>query len=120
MRFHCSDFYDYKGVPRPWIDYDLSPNGSMTKYFNDIMRIWDADICGDVEVDFVFDNGEAYSLEYSWWIDYDPEWDLKSDLSINAIDIDDAKCMKKYRDIMGKPHDARLNKYVASMVIMVT
>lgn len=112
MKFHCSDFYDYKKNPRPWIDYGLDEEETIEKYFVDHVQIYDTDVCDDIEIDFVFDNGNAFRLEYSWWIEYNPHWSLQSEKFVESIQLEDARCMKTYRDIMGSPHDARLNDFV--------
>lgn len=113
MKFHCSDFYDFKGNLRPWVDYGLDEEASILKYFYDIVKIYDADECGDEEYDFVFENGTAWKLYYSWYITYDPDWKLMDEYHIEAINLEEAKCMKKYRDVLGTPHHASLNKYLA-------
>lgn len=56
-------------VPKAWIDYDLDHKASINKYFDKHIRIYDADICGDKTVEFVFEDGKTFKLEYSWWID---------------------------------------------------
>jgi hypothetical protein len=111
MKFHCSDFFDFKGNPKPWVDYGLNEEESMKKYFFDIIKIYDADTCGDEEYDFVFDSGNAYRLEYEWYIEFDPEWRLVDNFYIEPIDLEEARCMKKYRNILGKPGNSQLFKY---------
>jgi len=113
MKFHCSDFYDFKGNPRPWIDYGLDEEASIRKYFYDIVKIYDADICGDEEYDFVFENGNAWRMHYHWHIEYNPEWELVDEYYVEAIPLENAKCMKKYRDILGTTRRADLKKYIA-------
>jgi hypothetical protein len=60
----------------------------MSDYVLKNYRIYDADHCGDESVEFVVDReGELsfYRFTYSWWIDYDPEWDLKDSIHYEVV-----------------------------------
>lgn len=100
MKFTTSLNYRYPGRPRPWIDGgNFSEKECINEYFLDEIKVYDADLCGNIWVEFVFDNGRAYLLEYSWWIEYDPEWDLCEEKIIKEIPLSDVKkCQTKYRD----------------------
>lgn len=62
-------------VPKSWIDYNLDHIESIDKYFQDKVRIYDADTCGDETHDFVFEDGKAFRLEYSWYLNAGGEVD---------------------------------------------
>lgn len=94
-------------VPKAWIDYGIDNHKkNVLKYFEDRVRVSDADICGDEKIDFVFDDGKAYRLEYSWWCNIHEEQDDYGDkpwiidnYDIEEISIDDANVpTKKERD----------------------
>ena len=55
-------------IPKSWIEYDTDHEKSITKYFEDRVRIYDADTCGDETHDFVFEDGKAFRLTYSWYL----------------------------------------------------
>jgi hypothetical protein len=114
MKFFTSDFWTFDGKPRPWCDYGLDKDSTIQKYFADIVEIFDADTCGDIEVFFAFEDGTTYRLDYSYWFDWDDEdGPLLSEWEYKEIPPEDAEnVMLKYRSIMGKPHDAYLNEYL--------
>lgn len=66
---------DGNKAPKPWLMSALDdPVKIMEHFIHNECWVYDADTCGDDTYLFSFDNGEAYTLEHSWWIDYDPEW----------------------------------------------
>ena len=102
MKFHCSEFWTFDKRPYPWCDMGLSEKETVEKYLERYVKVYDADICGNVTIDFVFDSGKAYRLDYSWWIDIEGDQWLCDEEFIEEIPISDAKnCMTKFRDIMG-------------------
>ena len=104
MKFTTTDNYTYRAgignVPKSWIDYGLEDHkDSIWKYFYDKIKLWDWDECGSETHDFVFDDGKAFRLEYSWWSEWyhddDEENGLKDETFIEEISIDDAKVPDK-------------------------
>jgi hypothetical protein len=93
-------------IPKPWIEY-TSPNyedhgdvyqNSIRNYFYAHIRHWDFDVCGDETHDFVFEDGKAFRLEYSWWRDDWAEEDedcLKHELYIEEISLEEANVPEK-------------------------
>lgn len=71
MKFtHTNNTYYRVGLgytPKSWIDYDKPHKETIKKHLEDRVRVWDADICGDITIDFLFEDGKAYKLEYSWY-----------------------------------------------------
>ena len=101
-----------KGVgeyPAPWIEYkefdvtgygsweyiedDVYHNSIVKFYYSNIVH-WDFDVCGNEIHDFLFEDGKAFRLEYSWWAEYhhenDDENGLKSEYYITEITKDEA------------------------------
>lgn len=100
MRFTFTDNETYQRKPRPWADYGLDEEASVEKFFYDHVKMYDADSCDDIVIEFVFENGKAYKLDYSYWIDY--ENGLEDEKFITEIPIDDVTMeYKTYRDWMG-------------------
>lgn len=106
MKFTHTDNQSYRVgigyVPRSWIDYGKDHMDSILQYLWDHVKVFDADMCGDTTVDFVFEDGKAYRLEYSWWIDNyqtldeygEGSW-IGDDWEIEEISIDDAHVPEK-------------------------
>lgn len=73
-----------------WIETDeTDPVKVIEKFYYDNCFIYDADICGDRSVEFAFEiDGkiEYYKLDYSWYIDYDPEWEIHNEFTIEKIE----------------------------------
>lgn len=86
-------------VPKSWIDYDLNHMKSIQKYFDKHIRMYDADNCGFETHDFLFEDGKAFRLEYSYWIENSNEDDelngLRDEYTIEEISSDDAKVPNK-------------------------
>ena len=82
-------------IPKNWIDYGLDHEKSIQKYLDTQIRVYDADMCGDEVVEFVFEDGKSFKLEYSWWIDEfneDPELrGLQDAVYIDEIEINKLK-----------------------------
>ncbi len=55
-------------------------------YYRNNGYVYDADICGDAEIFFIFDNGEAYRLSYDWYIDFNPDWGIHNNYTISSIE----------------------------------
>jgi hypothetical protein len=86
-------------VPLSWIEYpDKNHIDSIYEYFDNNIRIWDWDVCGDETHDFVFDDGKAFRLEYSWWTDMWAEEDesrMKTEVHVEEIAIEEANVPEK-------------------------
>lgn len=103
MKFNTTENKTYRGkigyVPKPWLDYGLNHRESIVKYFNQNIKIWDWDVCGDETHNFVFEDGKAFRLEYEWWSEWyhddDEENGLKDEYHIQEIDIDEANVPSK-------------------------
>ncbi len=74
MKFTTTDNTTYRAgvgtVPKAWIDYEVGHAASIDKYFYKHIKVWDADVCGDETHDFLFEDGKAFRLEYSWWMEW--------------------------------------------------
>lgn len=87
-------------VPKNWIEAKNDVHRSVIKsYFYDEIKLWDWDISGEQTHDFVFDDGKAYRLEYSWWSEWhhedEEENGLKDEYTIEEIDIEEANVPEK-------------------------
>jgi hypothetical protein len=98
-------------IPKPWIEYTFKPyedyedvyRSSIMEYYYDHIKCWDFDICGSETHDFVFEDGKAFRLEYSWWAEWyhdnDEENGLKDEYYIEEITLEEANVSeKKIRD----------------------
>lgn len=87
-------------APKPWIETDLTDHEKvMGKYHRDELYTYDADTCDNGDVFFVFDDGKAFKMEWSYWMDYDPEWEIHNEWHSEEIDITDTPLwMHKERD----------------------
>lgn len=111
MKFTTTENTRYRpgigNVPKAWIEYtdknyedhgDVYQN-SIINYFYAHIRHWDYDEGGDETHDFVFEDGKAFRLEYSYWSEWhhkdDEENGLKSEYFIKEISIDDANVPEK-------------------------
>lgn len=99
MKFTTTENKSYRGalgyVPKNWIDCgDTEYKDAIWKYFRDHIMIWDFDECGDETHDFLFDDGKAYRLTYSWWAEWfhedEDENGLKYETVIDEISADEA------------------------------
>lgn len=78
MKFTVTGNHTYRGgirIPKPWIDYNTDHEKSIIKYYEDNIRIWDADTAGWSDHDFVFEDGKSYRLGYSWYLNESREVD---------------------------------------------
>jgi hypothetical protein len=87
-------------VPKKWIEAKNEDHRlAIISYFYEEIKLWDWDICGDQTHDFVFDDGKAYRLEYSWWSEWhhkdEEENGLKDEYTIEKIDIEEANVPEK-------------------------
>jgi hypothetical protein len=68
---------------------------AINKYYNDSIRIHDADTCGDFKMSFwtISPTGEErfWNASYSWYIDYTPEWTLIDNLELEECSKEDMK-----------------------------
>ncbi len=110
MKFTTTDNTVYRAgigtIPKAWIEYTFKRyeeyedvyKSSIMKYFDERIRHWDFDVCGDETHDFVFEDGKAFRLEYSWWRDDWAEEDedcLKHEFNIEEISIDQTDVPEK-------------------------
>jgi hypothetical protein len=66
-------------VPKEWIDYGLDHQESMERYFQDHIVVHYADSAGYEIVDFLFEDGKAFRLEYEWSLNVFEEKDVWGD-----------------------------------------
>lgn len=106
MKFTTTENKSYRGslgyVPKAWITAEGTDHKSIIlNYFNKYIRIYDFDNCGEEIHDFVFDDGTAYRLTYSWWRDWysrDPDDDGcqdHHDYTIEPISVEEADVIDK-------------------------
>ena len=96
MKFTTTNNWTYRrgigNVPMSWIEYpDKNHIDSIYEYFDYNIRIWDWDVCGDETHDFVFEDGKAFRLEYSWWTDMWAEEDesrMKDEVWVEEISLE--------------------------------
>lgn len=89
-------------VPKPWIEYSFTNDyvhlNSIMKYYYENIKMYDWDFAGNETHDFVFEDGKAFRLEYSWWRDDYAEEDkscLKDEYYITEINIEEAYVPEK-------------------------
>lgn len=106
MKFTHTENTSYRkgigSVPKPWIDYDKNHKKTIEQYLEDHVKVWDADFCGDITVDFLFEDGKTYRLEYSWYCNEHGEEDeygekpwIIDEYYIEEIALDAAKVPEK-------------------------
>lgn len=103
MKFTTTNNRTYRrgigNIPKPWIEYTGKNHiDSVYEYFDEKLKHWDFDIAGDETHDFVFEDGKAFRLEYSWWRDDwagEDEDCLKDKVHVEEISIDDANVPEK-------------------------
>lgn len=97
MRFYCTNM----GSPRAWKETALtSETMVINKYFNEHMRVYDADTCGDDTVYFAFSTGKYYRVVHSWWITDEPEWTMHNNLDVEEISASEAEGIPSDSDWM--------------------
>ena len=85
-------FYYHSDIYRDlnWIETDeTNPEKVIEDFYNKECYIYDADVCGDDEIEFAFEingNVEYYKLRYDWWIEFNPEWDMVNTHYIEKIE----------------------------------
>lgn len=70
-------------------------------YFDNHIKVYDADVCGDTKNFFaVFDGNvtKYFRLDYSWYIEFEPEWQLRDDFSLTEIPKEETKGLIEFRD----------------------
>lgn len=86
-RLYCSRM----GI-RPYVVIDAATAvQAVEKYVDDHIRIYDADECGDQTQYFaVASDGQTsyYRVVYSWYIDWNPEWQLIDSVEIEQVTND--------------------------------
>lgn len=91
--------WTYKDTPKPWAEaHGKDEVDVIRSWFMKNLKVWDADICGDRTVIFVFDTGKYFRLVYAWWIEYNPEWELCEDIEIEEVQYSDDMHLTKDRD----------------------
>ncbi len=86
-RFWSSNFYSKE---RNWKDAEFKNHLALLKdYVYKEIWVWDADICGDDTYHFAISDGTGtsyYMLEHSWWMTYDPEWEIHNTYTVDPIE----------------------------------
>ena len=97
--YNVTNRYPIGDVPKPWIDYGKDHMDSIRHYFYREIKLYDWDVCGEETHDFLFEDGKAFRLEYSWWSEWyhddDEENGLKDEYYIEEIDPETAKLPSK-------------------------
>lgn len=98
-----------KDAPLPWLESNAeTEKKAILEYFHKEIEIYDADTCGNEKVEFVFESGNAYLLDYTWWIEYNPDWRLCDELDIKQIPLEEVEnCPIRYRDWIEWTHPAK-------------
>jgi hypothetical protein len=82
-------FYSKMKYTDPWKEirsHDVEE--FIHNYIRDKYHVHDADNCGDHEYEFVImKDGETklYILMHSWWITYDPEWEMHNEYTLEEV-----------------------------------
>lgn len=103
MKFTTTNNKRYRAgvgyVPKPWLEYpDLNYLDSINEYFEDNIKLYDFDFCGNETHDFIFEDGKAFRLEYTWWRNDFAEEDesvINDEIEIEEISIEDANVPEK-------------------------
>ena len=105
MKYTTTDNHTFRAgigyVPKPWIECnsDISYENIVYNHFSKHIRAYDADECGNETHDFLFSDGKAFRLEYSWWIDWhneDPELNgFQDEYTITPISPNEANVPTK-------------------------
>lgn len=83
-------------APLPWlVSEETNHKKVIDEFFQDKIRVWDADICGEETIDFLFDDGKAFRLEYSWWIEPNSDDWLHDHVEVHEIDAKEANVPTK-------------------------
>lgn len=83
VKFFCSKMPN----PSPWKSTrETDERKVIDAYFNDHIKIWDADNCGEVICYFAFDTGTTFKLSYSWWCDYGSDEYIKDEVVVEEIE----------------------------------
>jgi hypothetical protein len=108
MKFTTTENTSYKigigQVPKSWIESDTDDHiKTIRSYYMKHIHHWDYDCGEDEEHDFLFDDGTAYRLYYSYWSEWhhedEEENGLKDSYHIEEIKAENAKVpCKKQRD----------------------
>lgn len=91
-------------VPKSWIECKSKTHEDcIVRYFYQNIKLYDWDTCGDETYDFLFDDGRAFRLEYSWWSEWHHEDEeligLRDEYYINEIASSEANVpTEKARD----------------------
>lgn len=102
MRYYCSDWYPYN-LSWKEVDVNVSHEDLINKILRDDFHVYDADNCGDDTIYFVINDGNEtkyFMVEHSWWIKYDPEWEIHNDYTIDEVKKEDTKDLISDRDFI--------------------
>jgi hypothetical protein len=111
MKFTTTENKTYRigigEIPKPWIEYKLKEyeepdtiyKNAILTYFRNNIRLYDFDQAGDETHDFVFEDGKAFCLEYSWWSEWHHEDEeqngIRDKYYIEEIALEDAQVPEK-------------------------
>jgi len=77
---------------RNWTEIDgTDPIKVIERYYNHNCIVYDADICGDDEIFFIFDTDIMYRLSYSYWIEHNPEWNICDEHYVEEVPLSSHK-----------------------------
>jgi hypothetical protein len=86
-----------------WLVWE--PQGDVTEqilqYAQEHYWVYDADVCGWRDIQFVVrDNGAEtfWEVEHAWWIEHDPEWELRNEFDLKQIESVQFEYPTKNRD----------------------
>lgn len=74
-----------------WLTWDSEPviTDQIMSYCEHEFWIHDADVCGWRDIQFVVRENHTvtyWKVEHAWWIQHEPEWDLRNEFDISQMD----------------------------------
>ena len=98
-------FHSLMSYTQPWVSFTTTQE--LHKYLITWMEhhywVYDADTCGDRTVHFVIrqDQTETYwRVCQTWWIEYEPDWEMRNEFEITRMDQAQFEYPKVARDCL--------------------
>lgn len=87
-------------IPKPWLTSNLDIHERVIwEYLRENVIPYDADVCDDGEIIFLFEGDMAFKVHWSFWIDYDPDFEIKHEWHMEEMELSDVpSMMRKERD----------------------
>lgn|GEM_PF-4548803 len=95
-----------KRIAKCWLQTEAeSALDVVSKYYHKECFVWDADVCGDGKIFFAVkavdsDEIEYFELNYDWYIETEPEWEVVNGWDIVKVNKDACPPITGDRDWM--------------------